>query len=113
MALTKKVMGAVAAIALVLTTVLTFAFKPSEKGTEKQLVQQWYEYDGSGAVNDPTNYGNPTTTPIGCGGTDEVCSVFANEGTSGQPELTEALIDEINAALSNPSSSHPNVELRN
>lgn len=62
MALTKKIMGAVAAIALVLTTVLTFAFKAGDR-TEKEPTKffaTWY-YTGT-SVADITDGSLWTTT---------------------------------------------------
>lgn len=91
-----------------------FAFKPSDNIAKKERVTKWFIYDGSGSQTDASNYGAPADQSPGCEGAEQVCSIRAEEnGSSGQPVIDASLQMEINNALSNPSGSHPNVELIN
>ncbi|RZJ76919.1 MAG: hypothetical protein EOO45_00435 [Flavobacterium sp.] len=81
---TKKITGAVAAIALILTTVFTFAFKAGDANdtaskTGKRLTSTWYYQLNSTDTNDinnPENYslGQPDEG-ISCGTGSVVCSI--------------------------------------
>lgn len=122
MALTKKVMGAVAAIALVLTTILSFAFKADNKmnnKADKSLASLWYEYDNVGSRTSASSYNLVATQPSNdeeasdfCPETGEVCLIKAPEGTSGHPaSFSPSLQTEINTAVSSDTET-ANVKLR-
>ncbi|RAJ28078.1 hypothetical protein [Pedobacter cryoconitis] len=122
MALTKKVMGVVAAIALVLTTVLTFAFKADKNVNNKAgktLASLWYEYDNVGPRTSASSYNIVATQPSNdgeasefCPETGEVCLIKAPEGTSGHPAtFSPTLQTEINTAVSSDTET-ANVKLR-
>jgi len=107
MALTKKVMGAVVAIALILTTVLTFAFKAKEdtktKSNPKLVVQQWYsitptsstdknDQDITGSITAP-----PSTSGSGCAQINNLgnyCAVLLQFPGSSAPSLTGQNVQE-------------------
>lgn len=68
----------------------------------------WFELTGTSPIV-PSNYTLRTAEP-GCGGTDQICAVQA-ENDGGKPKLTETLKDEMILALHNGEES-ANVKLR-
>ena len=109
MKMLKLAFGIAAVLVTVSVALATSAFKAPQPGSPR--VEQWFEYQ-SGPVDQPSSYTLSGSSSPGCGGTDQVCAIKAMDNGNEQPELTEELISEINAALANPQSSHPNVELR-
>lgn len=89
MALTKKLMGVVAAIVLVLTTILTFAFKADFSKIDrnnKVFANQWYTLTlAPGNPNLPANQQISGTT--GSQPTSEECNID-NEGNPCAVELS-------------------------
>ena len=86
MALTKKVMGAVAAIALILTTILTFAFKAEDgKNENKKLATVWYFDGNSSQIKDASHWRSSGSTPSDCDdeGT-RPCSILVDATTEAQ-----------------------------
>lgn len=103
MALIKKLTGAVVAMALVImVTVVTFAFKGSEKYSQNLAKKaswfRWEPVNSSTDTSDPANYqpGNP-----GCEEGTELCAVFAE---SIEDINDPSLQAEINDALTNPAT---------
>ena len=93
MALTKKVIGAVAAIALILTTVLTFAFKADNSAVASRKLAPVTVYF-TPSSNDPeliqeeSNWKQtPPTSP--CSGSDYICRVIYDSAT--YPTLADFL----------------------
>lgn len=69
----------------------------------------WFQLNANGNPTNPSNYSsNPTPT---CSGVGKICAVNANDNGSGQPDLTDALKNEMILALHNASPS-TNVRLR-
>lgn len=94
MALTKKVMGAVAAIALVLTTLLTFAFKPLTNSNKKVAPQTWYyklTSTSASDINNPSNYQSTPLPDTECGSGSVVCNIVdePNSSNSNIPALSQ------------------------
>lgn len=87
------------------------AFKANESTTR---AIQWFEYDGIGDPELASSYDAVGSTSPGCSGTNEVCSIQAQESADpNEPEMDETLINEIRDALANPSTPQAHVELRN
>jgi hypothetical protein len=100
MALTKKITGAIAAIAFVLTAVLTFAFKADIKNeTNKRLTTTWYYNSNSMDADDIINGNNWTTVNpehTGCSSANEAlpCQLEVDEAVTTPTELDTYFIDE-------------------
>ena len=91
-----KILGAFAF--LFALSISFYAFKADTKQTVR--TEQWYQYDGSGDRTLPENYTFFGSSAPGCTGTEEICAVRAMDNGNQQPEITEDLKDEINAAIS-------------
>lgn len=94
MALTKKLTGAIVAIAFVLTTIIAFAFKADVKKNEKvsagkKLAVQWvFIGDNTGDILDYTKYSKTETPSDDCGtGTELPCTVDFPNGTNTPTDL--------------------------
>ena len=64
----------------------------------------WYSFTGSNPTN-PAHYTNVGSTPPACLGNDSICAIQANPTGSGQPQLTDALKNEMIVALNNRTPS--------
>ncbi|MFC5283235.1 hypothetical protein [Pedobacter alpinus] len=108
----KKFFLPVLAIVAIAGVCMFSAFKAN--ANKEVRTEQWFQYDGSGPLDEASSYGNPSPSPSNCGGTEQVCAIRAMESSvEGQPEIDQTILDEIDAALQNPTGTHDNVELRN
>ncbi|WP_304064478.1 hypothetical protein [Pedobacter glucosidilyticus] len=108
----KKFIIPMIAVAAISGAVLFSAFKANSSSLATN--QFWFEYDGSGDPTLASSYQLVGSTAPGCEGSSEVCAIRAEEGaTPGQPNINSMLIEQIEAALENPSVSQPDVSLRN
>ncbi|MGY0039314.1 hypothetical protein [Pedobacter sp. NJ-S-72] len=82
MALTKKITGAIVAIAFVLTTIITFAFKSEVKSEADRASLRWFKISGAHAPSTsvPTSDAvyiqtsvNPPNNPEDCDGDTNQC----------------------------------------
>lgn len=98
MALTKKLMGAVVAIALVLTTILTFAFKAGDsKNHKKQEATIWHYTNNSttaGAFANASNWAQGAGSGCGPSG-NKPCEITVDAAD-------ESELDTYLSGLSNP-----------
>ncbi|MBE9597852.1 hypothetical protein [Pedobacter sp. MC2016-24] len=87
MALTKKLTGAIVAIAFVLTALITFAFKANDKSeASKRFTTTWYynsDSDASGDITDGSKWIKVNPNHTGC--------VSANEALPCQLEVDNAV----------------------
>lgn len=70
-----------------------------------------YQLNAGGDPTNPLDYTQPTT-PSCVLGTDEICTITANDDGSGHPDLTVALKDEMIRALNFRTPNPPTVDLR-
>lgn len=68
----------------------------------------WFRLTGPNPTL-PSDY--TEAAPSGCTGTNKICAVQANSDSNNEPELTDALKDEMILALHNRSAS-ANVQLK-
>ena len=108
----KNIFLSVMAIVAIAGAVVFSAFKADVHKQVRAI--QWFEYDGIGDPELASSYDAVGSTSPGCSGTNEVCSIQAQESADpNEPEMDETLINEIRAALANPSTPQAHVELRN
>ncbi|WP_286860081.1 MULTISPECIES: hypothetical protein [Sphingobacterium] len=70
----------------------------------------WFSFTGSNPTN-PAHYTNVGSTPPACSGDNSICAIQTNPTGSGQPQLTDALKNEMIIALNDRTSSS-NVQLK-
>jgi hypothetical protein len=118
MAGTKKIMGAVAAIALVLTTVFTFAFKSvaHKNAASAKRAGFLYQYNGPNySEEEIRKVANYERSENSCEDGENLCGVILTSDPSGtdQPVPSElnAIADELLASQQNGSSVDQDVIL--
>ncbi|MFD2556717.1 MULTISPECIES: hypothetical protein [Sphingobacterium] len=71
---------------------------------------QWFQLNTGGNPTIPSNYAPVTGSPS-CSGSGKICAVNANPDGNGDPDLTDALKDEMILSL-HTGIAQPNVRLR-
>ena len=85
------------AATLLVAAIGTFAFAPSANAPE--LVDGWFRYDGSGPVDDQSNYAYlGTNAPQDCPGSITLCAIKAPVDNQQKPVISMQLRDEIEDA---------------
>jgi len=66
----------------------------------------WFSFTGTNPTN-PAHYTDVGSTQPGCTGNDSICAIQTTANASGQPQLTDALKNEMIVALNDrtPSSN--------
>jgi hypothetical protein len=118
MARTKKIMGAVAAVALVFTTLFTFAFKSvaHKNATLAKRAGFFYQYNGPNySEEEIRKVANYERSENSCEDGENLCGVILSSDPSGtdQPVTSElnAIADELWASQQNGSSINQDVIL--
>lgn len=71
----------------------------------------WYLRTFGANANDPGSYTSVGTTPPECPGTGKICAIYADDDGFGDPDITPALLAQMNTALSS-GVDQPRVILR-
>ncbi|HWK57302.1 MAG TPA: hypothetical protein VNQ80_08195 [Parapedobacter sp.] len=75
------------------------------------MATKWFSLSNTGTPTDPGDYTALPGLPTCASGSDQICAIEAEEDTSSQPVIDDALKDAMIEAL-HTRTNQPNVQLR-